>query len=498
MNVEFVVANRTGLWVALLALVLAFSFLGSRGIWEPDEGRYTNVAINMVESGEWLNPRRNEDVGHWTKPPLTYWAVAASIRTFGLNPWAARLPLAVSYLLCVWLTWRLARCLAPGSETAAAVVFATMVLPVCAAQVITTDFVLAACETLAVWAFVESRRGSGPAGLWIALMWAGFALAFLAKGPPGLLPLPVLLLLGWLLPGPRRALQLTGFMLFAVLALPWYVAVMLGNSGLFEYFISDEVMNRVVTNQFDRHGEWYGWAAIYGPTLVLGSLPWTGALWRWAKGIPAAARRWRDPAAGHEDAAMLFLTAWVLLPLLVLCLSRSRLPLYLLPLFVPLALLVAVQRHKEGRALPRWPWLALWVALLLALRLGAVYWPTHKDASAWAHAIQARTSVPVHEVIFVNDMARYGLRLHLDAEIEKVSLDPIPGGSQARFNPVYDEDLGNELAEAADEPGAIWICKQALWPQLQARVAQHGHRAEALGPPYRGRVIFRTRKQSAE
>ncbi len=498
MNIEFAGGKRTGLRVALLALVLAFPFLGSRGIWEPDEGRYTNVAINMVESGDWLNPRRNDDVGHWTKPPLTYWAVAASIRTFGLNPWAARLPVAVSYLLCVWLTWRLARCLAPGSETTAAVAFATMVLPVCAAQVITTDFVLAACETLAVWAFVESRRSSGRAGLWIALMWAGFALAFMTKGPPGLLPLFVVLVLTWLLPGPRRTLQLTGLMLFVVLALPWYVAVMLGNSGLFEYFIGDEVVHRVASNEFDRHGEWYGWATIYGPTLVLGTLPWTAALWRWAKGLSAVARRWRDRAARHEDAETLILTVWVLLPLLVLCLARSRLPLYLLPLFVPLALLVAMQRHQEGRALPRWPWLALWVALLLAFKLAAVYWPTQNDSSAWARAIQARVAAPVQEVIFVNDTARYGLRLHLDAEIERVSLDPIPAASQARFNPAYDEDLGKELAEAADEPGAIWICKQALWPQLQARVAQHGHRAEALGAPYRGRVIFQTRKQAAE
>ena len=240
--------NGNGLWIAALALVLAFAFLGSRGIWDPDEGRYTNVAVNMLESGDWLNPRRNVDVGHWTKPPLTYWAVAASIGVFGLNPWAARLPVALSYLLCVWLSWRLARRLAPGTEATAAVAFATMLLPFSAAQLVTTDFLLAACETFAVWAFIESRRGPGPPGLWIALMWAGFALAFLTKGPPGLLPLLVVLLFDGLMPARRRAFQLAGIALFALLALPWYVAVMLDNPGLFEYFIGDEVVNRVTTN----------------------------------------------------------------------------------------------------------------------------------------------------------------------------------------------------------------------------------------------------------
>src|SRR3546814_1299168 len=65
-----------------------------------------------------------------------------------------------------------------------------MLFPFGAAQLITTDYVLAACEALALWGFVEARFGkSTHARRWLALMWAGFGLAFLAKGPPGLVPL---------------------------------------------------------------------------------------------------------------------------------------------------------------------------------------------------------------------------------------------------------------------------------------------------------------------
>lgn len=53
-------------WLGALALVLAFGFLGSRGIWDPDEGRHTNVALTMLDSGDWVTPMRNEDTGHWT------------------------------------------------------------------------------------------------------------------------------------------------------------------------------------------------------------------------------------------------------------------------------------------------------------------------------------------------------------------------------------------------------------------------------------------------
>jgi 4-amino-4-deoxy-L-arabinose transferase-like glycosyltransferase len=177
-------------WITVLALLLAFGFLGTRGIWDPDEGRYTNVALNMLDSGDWLNPRRTDEVGHWTKPPLTYWAIAGSVAAFGQNAWSARLPSALAYLLCVWLAWRVARRLVPGGERIAALAYATMLFTVGAAQMITTDYVLSACIAVAMWAFVEARFGDSPhPRRWTALMWAAFALAFLAKGPPALIHL---------------------------------------------------------------------------------------------------------------------------------------------------------------------------------------------------------------------------------------------------------------------------------------------------------------------
>jgi hypothetical protein len=188
-------------------LVLAFCFLGSRGLYDPDEGRYTNVALTMLDTGDWIDPRRNEDTGHWTKPPVTYWAIGASIATFGANPWAARLPMALSYLACIFLCWRSARRLAPGREEIAALAYMTMLMPFGAGQLVTTDFLLSAFQTLAVFAYVEGRfRADGP-GAWPWLMWTAFALAFMTKGPPALLPMAVVLLFSWLSPSaqaPRR------------------------------------------------------------------------------------------------------------------------------------------------------------------------------------------------------------------------------------------------------------------------------------------------------
>ena len=482
-----------GFRIALLAIALALLFLGQRGIWDPDEGRYTNVALNMLDSGNWIEPYRSQEIGHWTKPPLTYWAIASSVAAFGHNAWAARLPAALSYLLCVWLAWRVARRLEPRSHHQAALIYATMLFPIGAAQLITTDYVLAACETLAMWGFVEARFGDQrQAGRWIALMWAGFALAFLAKGPPGLLPLLAVVAFDLARPGRSRPriLQWQGILLFLAIALPWYVAVIMRNPGLLQYFLGNEVVGRVTTNEFGRHGEWYGWLQIYLPTLLVGSLPWTPALLRWTRALPGHVRSWRTRDGRSRDSAQMLLALWLLLPLLVFCVSRSRLPLYILPLFVPLAVLAAGQREREGKDSPSWRWLLLWAVAALALQFAAARWQTHKNASAWADAIRARAPGPVTQVDFVEDMARYGLHLHLGADIEKLSLAPV---RESRFNPEYDESVADELADDPD-PHTLWITKEQHWPAVRDALAAQGVVALPQGTPYEGRILFRIRR----
>jgi hypothetical protein len=100
------------------------------------------------------------------------------------------------------------------------------------------------------------------------------------------------------------------------------------------------------------------------------------------------------------------------LPLLVFCLSRSRMYLYVLPLFAPLTLLL-------GRALLRFRWrpgaivmLAIWILLML----GAKYWagaryPTDKDGRVFTQQLVPLLPGRPGELLFVEDMARNGLNL---------------------------------------------------------------------------------------
>jgi hypothetical protein len=85
-------------------------------------------------------------------------------------------------------------------------------------------------------------------------------------------------------------------------------------------------------------------------------------------------------------------------------------------------------------------------------------------------------------------MARYGLHLYLDVEVEDLSLGEL--ANQPKFNPEYDESVATELAESAMEPGVVWVTKSKSWPDVQKHVARLGFRTAPRGEPFHGRVIF--------
>jgi len=476
-------ADRNGrAWfpVAAVALLLALAFLGTRPLWDPDEGRYTNVALEMLRSRDWIDLARNQETGHWTKPPLTYQAIAVSLALLGRNAWAARLPSALAYLLTVWLVARCARRLVPGAEKEAALIFATMLLPFAASQFVSTDALLAALEALGVYGYVELRFGTG-ASPWSSTlsMAVGFGAAFLTKGPPALLPLLAIVAVEGVAPSHRVRLlpALSGVALGAAVAAPWFLVVGHRHPGLLGYLFAQEVVDRTTGTHVAHNGAWFDWIAIYVPTLLLGTLPWGGALWRAVRGVPSALRR--------KEAEVLFLVLWMGLPLLVFCIARSRLPLYLLPLCVPLTLLVARQRRAEGRGMPKPAFLALWVVFLLGIKLAGAAWATPLDARAFAEAIRQRVPGAVSEVVFVEDPPHYGLHFYLGSEIEEVSYGHL---NDHPFDPEYDADLGDELAER--ETGRVFVTKEVQWDEVIRRLDRLGYRPVALGRPFEAHVIF--------
>lgn len=443
-----------------LALLLGLSFQGSRGLWEPDEGRYTNVALQMLHGHDFITLRRNETALHFTKPPVTYWAIATSVSSFGRNEWAVRLPMALAYVLSVLLAFRLGKVFVPGRPWLPALVYACSPIPFFAANTVNTDTLLAALESLAVSCYVAERFGAG-GRRWLDLMWACFGLAFLTKGPPALLPLAAIVAFEALDGGLARVLwRPFGLLAFALIGFTWFAVVIHLHPGLLGYFLGHEVYARIATNELQRFPQWYGPFVVYLPTLVLGTMPWLLlALWRAvtrrgpAMGAEAQATGWKQWRQWVPERRFLWL--WLLLPLLVFCLARSRLPLYLLPSFMPLCLLVA-----RGMAGVRWRavgvvLLAAWLALMLA---GKYYvaddYPSDKDARQFADRLQGILPGHPEHLMFVEDLARNGLNLYFDSDIQRLSIDPQP---RAISDSSYDQTVAEAMQ--GDDRGRVFVMK---------------------------------------
>ncbi|HET9327563.1 MAG TPA: phospholipid carrier-dependent glycosyltransferase [Candidatus Eisenbacteria bacterium] len=327
--------RRAGLEHPRVAILLIGLLLIGSGGWigliEPTEARYAEIAREMLASGDWLTPRL-DGLHHFHKPPLAYWAAAAGMAAVGVNEWGARLMALLANVatiaLAAWIaSRRFAALMIDSGRTAW--VLGTMLLFAVIGRGLATDPFLAATVAL-YWALAPST-----------LALAALGLGFMTKGPVVFIHtlLPVLVAALWArdrrflaLLGPRR-----GWIVFALIGLPWYVAVVSMNSGLLGYFLGHQVVARVASVTHDRGGPPYYFVLV----LLAGAAPWTMAT------LVGIARTWRDRA----DPEARLLLAWLLAPVIFLSFSGSKLPSYLLPCF-PAAALLAARGLDSGLA--RW------------------------------------------------------------------------------------------------------------------------------------------------
>lgn len=323
----------------ILATVLGIPFLlylGALPLIDPDEGRYAEIPREMLERGDFLTPTLNY-VKYFEKPPLLYWINAASLKLFGLNEFAARLPSALCGILTVLATYIIARRVY-GRRTAilSAVILGTSIGFVIQSRIILTDMLLTLCLTGALGAFIIAAQREGRRSQEIPwyLFYFFCALATLTKGligivfPTGIIFWYMLIAKRWRLLKEMRLLSGT-FLYFAISA-PWFILVSLKNPEFANFFFIHEHFERFTSTVHGRYQPFW----FFLPILFATMLPWSLF-------IPAAiARAWRNKN-NEEGKGGLFLVIWTIVIFLFFSKSNSKLIPYILPIFPPLAILIA-------------------------------------------------------------------------------------------------------------------------------------------------------------
>jgi 4-amino-4-deoxy-L-arabinose transferase-like glycosyltransferase len=322
---------------------LFFFGLGYFGLVGADEPRYAQIAREMLARHDWITPTLGGKP--WLeKPVLCYWQAMLAYSIFGVSDWAARLGSAVDATLMAMGVYVFLRRIRPGSLDAGfrldGVLFTVSAFGVIGfARAASTDMPLAAMFTLSLLAWYLWRES----GKRFYLGWFYGFLGFgtLAKGPVApVLAAAIIVVFAmatrdWRTLG--RTLWLPGLLLFAVVTLPWYVAVQLRNPEFFRVFILEHNLARFGTNLY-HHTQpfWY-----YLPVVFFAFLPWIIFI------VPAFALgihgwwRNRGQVTTPENGLSLFLVIWFVLPLLFFSISQSKLPGYILPVLPAGTLLLA-------------------------------------------------------------------------------------------------------------------------------------------------------------
>lgn len=386
---------REAILIGLLALTLNLAGNGRASLWDRDEPRYAGCTREMRQSGDLIHPTFNAEP-RYHKPIFIYWLMLGGTAIGGDNPFGARLVSSLAGTVSCLMIWGFGRRLfGPAQGRWAALALATAPIMVAESKLATTDATLLTLLIGAQWSIWElSKRPSR----WLtAAFWSCLALTVLTKGPVGPVIITSAALMTWWWGGPtlgyRRligplwpdasgldeglrlreasarggfaslvavpatlvplALQVAGrwlasnwgLLLFLAIAAPWYIAIGLISEGsYFSVAWGYHVVKRA-TEAIETHGGFPGY-------YILLSLP---LLYPWSALLPAGlVGLWRQRRQS-EGAA--FVLGWIVGPLIVLELMRTKIIHYYLPSYPACALAVGwlvVALSKSELNLRRW------------------------------------------------------------------------------------------------------------------------------------------------
>ncbi|EAU69171.1 glycosyl transferase, family 39, putative [Stigmatella aurantiaca DW4/3-1] len=382
---------RVVLAVSALAALLFLPYLGAVGLWDPWETHYGEVARMMVQRNDYVYPFW-ESAWFFSKPPMTMWLQALGMKMVGsldapgelgrYTEWGMRAPFALMSIAAVaLLSLAVSRIVSLRAGLATGFVLATMPLYFLLTRQTVTDtpFVATLVCAMACALIGQLDETSKHRTAWWYAFYIFCGLSALAKGLLGVgLPAVILLLYALLavIPWKMEALRAhlkwvwsrafrkdvregrqpmpvlwgqmfrmrlgTGVLVFAVVAVPWYLTLSLfdavddeGKGFFYRFFIHDH-LNRLTAGV---HTTTPGGTFIYfieqGGYAIF---PWVALL----PGAFAAVSRLKLRSESRADHLALIAVLWVAFTFWLLGSSATKFHHYVFPILPGLAILIAL------------------------------------------------------------------------------------------------------------------------------------------------------------
>ena len=383
---RFIAGWRGPVLAALVALLAGLPVLALLPPLDRDESRYAQATSQMLESGDYIDIRFQDDP-RWKKPVGIYWmqaaavAVTSSVENRDIQPY--RLPsLLGAMLAAAACAWAGAAMFGQRAGFLAGAMLGASFLLSTEAGIAKTDAMLCASVTLAMAGlariYLATRAGEAPRRPHKLLFWLGLGLSILIKGPIGLIVVvPAVLLLSlwdrdvkWL----ARLGWGWGLPLTALIVGPWAIAITIATDGGFwrEAIMGD--LAPKVAGGHESHGAPPGYyllgaLVMFFPVTLM---------------LPAAlSTAWSRRA----EPAVRFLVCWLVPAWLIFELTPTKLAHYTLPAYGALALLAAAALTRPIGNVSRYSGAVLSVISGLAIVLITVFGLTEfgrSTAQSWA------------------------------------------------------------------------------------------------------------------
>ena len=366
-------------WIQLLILVVVacpyFVNLGASSLWDANESFYAETPREMLESGNYLAPQFNY-APRAQKPPLAYWIVLLSYKTFGVSEFAVRFPGALAALGVLLFTCAAGRLLfSPQAGILSALILALTARVFILARRLPIDTLLLFWLAGAAYFLLRAlKRDDASRANWI-LFYLFLSLGFLTKGPVALL-IPLASYLLWAVWARKlsfsRMHPATGALIFTAVNLPWYALIYRAHGWQYiaPFFLKDNLA-RFATESFGpSRGPFY-----YVGTFAIDFFPWSLftvflALYLWS-----TRKTWPYDRCLEYGFPLL----WCAFVLIFFSLSKNKQEYYIVPMYPMMAVLIAGVAERTLLRTPdaeskRWELAWSWTLFAVSILLFGVAW----------------------------------------------------------------------------------------------------------------------------
>ena len=337
-----VLIRRGALLLVAFWLLAYVAPLGWRPLVQPDEIRYGEIAREMLTTGDWVVPRLS-GLRYFDRPPLGHWMNATSLAAFGENAFAIRFASCLSMgalALCAWLfTRHYSR--SRQAATIAALVFLSCPGAMAMGNFAAMDGILSMWQALALMAcFHATNAATGASAMRrYALCGALLGSAFLTKGFLAVIT-PIIVIIPFMAWEQRlRELLRFGWIALATavaVSLPWSLLIHAREPDFCHDFLSVEHIHSFY-NRNAKPGESLSY---YLPLLLLITFPW---LLLFAGAPLREIMHNRSQRMRRLDR---FCICWIGSALAIFLIARSKLPMYVLPCLIPMAVLMGTSAAR--------------------------------------------------------------------------------------------------------------------------------------------------------